>query len=215
MKKNQKHTEKEKKSGDVKNETIDNDNIIKDDTLETKGDEAQRNSPDADDFNTAEGEMKETDPLQLLIEQVSLIEEQKKAAEEKFVRLAAEFDNYKKRISRDFERQSDMIREKIFLSILSVMDDLDRLLQHEEENGKVSLDGIKLIKNNFIKILEGYGVKPFDAKGEPFDPDKHDAMLTQKSDDYEIPTVLDEFEKGYMINDKVLRHARVIVSTAE
>jgi len=215
MKNNRKYKDKMKQSEELQEQTIRQDDAIKDNTVENNFNDSPEKNEDKENNKESEDSKYETDPLQLLVEQVSLIEEQKKNAEEKFVRLAAEFENYKKRMARDFERQSHMIREKIFLSILPVMDDLDRLLQHEEENGTVSLDGIKLIKNNFIKILEGYGVKPFEAKGETFDPERHDAMLTQKSDDYEIPTVLDEFEKGYMINDKVLRHARVIVSSTE
>jgi molecular chaperone GrpE len=215
MKKSQKKPEKEIHENEIKDETMNIGDNNNDESVKKNEDDLREETLKEEIENKTEEIPEETDPLQLLIDQVSLIEEQKKEAEEKFVRLVAEFDNYKKRIARDFERQSDMIREKIFLSILPVMDDLDRLLQHEENNGDISLDGIKLIKNNFIKILEGHGVKPFIAKGEPFDPDKHDAMLTQKSEDHETPTVLDEFEKGYMIHDKVLRHARVIVSTAE
>jgi len=212
MKKNQKHLDKDKQSEEIQNKAAKQDEIFTEETVDTKESDA---SEQVNDLKEPESDLKEIDPLQLLIEQVSIIEEQKKEAEEKFVRLAAEFENYKKRMARDYERQSDMIREKIFMSILPVLDDLDRLLQHEEENKNVSLDGIKLIKSNFIKILNGFGVMSFDAVGKPFDPDKHDAMLTQKSDEYDVPTVVDEFEKGYMINDKVLRHARVIVSTTE
>jgi molecular chaperone GrpE len=157
----------------------------------------------------------EPDPLKVLVDQLGQVEEQKKDLEEKFIRLVAEFDNYKKRMSRDFERQSEMVREKILLSILPVMDDLDRLLQHEEENEDVSLEGIKLIRNNFERVLNGYGVKPFNSVGAAFDPEKHDAMMTRQSDEHKVPTVVEEFEKGYMINDKVLRHARVVVSAAE
>ncbi|KUK53561.1 MAG: Protein GrpE [Marinimicrobia bacterium 46_47] len=134
-----------------------------------KKEEAQQ--PEAE--KTEPAEEKETDPLQILMDQLAQTEEQKKDLEDKFIRLVAEFDNYKKRMSRDFERQSEMVREKILLSLLPIMDDLDRLLQHEG------------------------------------------AMMTRKSEEYDVPTVVEEFEKGYKINDKVLRHARVVVSAAE
>lgn len=162
-----------------------------------------------------EKEEEESDPLNVLMDQLARVEAEKKDLEEKLIRLVAEFDNYKKRMSRDFDRQSEMIREKILVSILPVMDDLDRLLRHEEDNGDVSLEGIRLIRNNFQRILRGYGVKTFDSVGEAFDPEKHDAMMTRQSDENKVPTVVEEFEKGYMINDKVLRHARVVVSAAE
>jgi len=182
---------------------------------EEKSKKKKEESPHTETEETKPAEGKETDPLQILMDQLAQTEEQKKDLEDKFIRLVAEFDNYKKRMSRDFDRQSEMVRDKIFLSLLPVMDDLDRLLQHEEENGNVSLEGIVLIRNNFERILNSYGVKAFESVGQPFDPEKHDAMMTRKSEEHKVPTVVEEFEKGYKINDKVLRHARVVVSAAE
>jgi molecular chaperone GrpE len=182
---------------------------------EEKSKKKKEESPHTETEETKPAEEKETDPLQILMDQLAQTEEQKKDLEDKFIRLVAEFDNYKKRMSRDFDRQSEMVRDKIFLSLLPVMDDLDRLLQHEEENGNVSLEGIVLIRNNFERILNSYGVKAFESVGQPFDPEKHDAMMTRKSEEHKVPTVVEEFEKGYKINDKVLRHARVVVSAAE
>ncbi|MDK2976894.1 MAG: molecular chaperone GrpE [Candidatus Marinimicrobia bacterium] len=182
---------------------------------EEKSKKKKEESLQTETEETKPAEGKETDPLQILMDQLAQTEEQKKDLEDKFIRLVAEFDNYKKRMSRDFDRQSEMVRDKIFLSLLPVMDDLDRLLQHEEENGNVSLEGIVLIRNNFERILNSYGVKAFESVGQPFDPEKHDAMMTRKSEEHKVPTVVEEFEKGYKINDKVLRHARVVVSAAE
>ncbi|BFN36986.1 nucleotide exchange factor GrpE [Fidelibacter multiformis] len=184
-------------------------------TSEEKSQTKKEEPKQSEAEETEQAKEKETDPLQILMDQLSQTEEQKKDLEDKFIRLVAEFDNYKKRMSRDFDRQSEMVRDKIILSLLPVMDDLDRLLQHEGENGNVSLEGIKLIRNNFERILNNYGVKAFESVGQPFDPEKHDAMMTRKSEEHDVPTVIEEFEKGYEINDKVLRHARVVVSAAE
>jgi len=180
-------------------------------------DKAEKEEKEASLWNEEEKEEEELDPLQVVMDQLIHVEDEKKELEERFIRLVAEFDNYKKRISRDFERQADMIREKILASLLPIMDDLDRLLYHEKENGNgtVPLEGIKLIRNNFERLLNSYGVKAFNSIGQPFDPEKHDAMMTRKSDKYKTPTVLEEFEKGYTLGDKILRHARVVVSETE
>ncbi|MDD3806870.1 MAG: nucleotide exchange factor GrpE [Candidatus Marinimicrobia bacterium] len=180
-------------------------------------DKAEKEEKEASLWNEEEKEEEELDPLQVVMDQLIHVEDEKKELEERFIRLVAEFDNYKKRISRDFERQADMIREKILASLLPIMDDLDRLLYHEKENGNgtVPLEGIKLIRNNFERLLNSYGVKAFNSVGQPFDPEKHDAMMTRKSDKYKTPTVLEEFEKGYTLGDKILRHARVVVSETE
>ena len=96
---------------------------------------------------------------------------------------------------------------------MPTLDDIDRALQHHEddETGKA----FTMIKNKLISFLEAYGVCPFNSIGEEFDPDKHDAMLTRAEEDKENNTVLEEFEKGYMIGSKVLRHAKVIVNITE
>jgi molecular chaperone GrpE len=127
--------------------------------------------------------------------------------------LAAEFENFKKRINKDQQRNKEFYKESMLGNLLPVIDDIDRALMHHEddETGKA----FTMIKSKLISYLEGYDVSPFDSVGEEFDPEKHDAMLTRAEEDKDNNIVLEEFEKGYMIGNKVLRHAKVIVNIIE
>jgi molecular chaperone GrpE len=130
-----------------------------------------------------------------------------------FLLLAAEFENFKKRINKDQQRNKEFYKESMLGNLLPVIDDIDRALMHHEddETGKA----FTMIKSKLISYLEGYDVSPFDSVGEEFDPEKHDAMLTRAEEDKGNNIVLEEFEKGYMIGNKVLRHAKVIVNIIE
>ena len=127
--------------------------------------------------------------------------------------IAAEFENFKKRINKDPQRSKELYKENMLGDLLPVLDDIDRAIPHHEQNetGKAFI----MIKNKLISYLETYDVSPFDSVGEEFDPEKHDAMLTRAEDDKENNIVLEEFERGYMIGNKVLRHAKVIVNIIE
>ncbi len=136
-----------------------------------------------------------------------------KEANENFLLLAAEFENFKKRINKDQLRSKELYKEKMLGDLLPVLDDIERGLQHhkDDETGKA----FSLIKSKLLSYLETYDVKPFDSVGEEFDPEKHDAMLTRAEETKKDNLVLEEFEKGYMIGEKVLRHAKVIVNIIE
>ena len=148
----------------------------------------------------------------LILENADLQASCKKSRDE-FLLIAAEFENFKKRINKDQIRSRELYKESMLAGLLPVLDDIDRALQHHEEDdtGKV----LTMIKTKLLAYLEVYEVKPFDSVGEEFDADKHDAMLTRAEEDKADNVILEEFEKGYMIADKVLRHAKVIVNITE
>jgi len=130
-----------------------------------------------------------------------------------FLLIAAEFENFKKRINKDQARNRELYKESMLGGLLPVLDDIDRALQHHEddETGKV----LTMIKIKLLTYLEAYEVKPFDSLGEEFDADRHDAMLTRSEEDKKDNMILEEFEKGYMVGNKVLRHAKVVVNIIE
>ncbi len=134
--------------------------------------------------------------------------------EDRYLRLAAEFDNYKKRSARDFVRiiknaEGDLIRE-----LTEVLDNLERALDPEHRNGELDelVKGIDLIYDQFKSVLEKRGLSRMKAIGEPFDPEKHEAMMQIDSDDYPDGHITGEIAVGYLLGDRVLRHAKVIVS---
>ena len=96
-------------------------------------------------------------------------------------------------------------------SLIPIIDDLQRTLDSIDKDNSV-YDGIQMVKDKFENVLGKNGVKTFDSIGETFDPELHDAMLIQESEEFESQKVIQEFEKGYYYHDKILRHARVVVA---
>ena len=130
----------------------------------------------------------------------------------KNVRLLAEFDNYKKR--NDFERLKLIKYEgmAVIKPILSVLDDLDRTMKIPGfKKNKTLYEGINMIGEKLSSILSEIGVSPFDSIDEEFNIDYHEALMVKKSKK-KSNTIIEEFEKGYVYHDKVIRHAKVVVS---
>ncbi|MFA6618688.1 MAG: nucleotide exchange factor GrpE [Candidatus Neomarinimicrobiota bacterium] len=136
-----------------------------------------------------------------------------KENKENFLLLAAEFENFKKRINKDQLRSRELYKETMLVGLLPVIDDIDRGLQHHKDDEVAEV--LMMIKIKLMAYLENYNIAPFDSLGKEFDPDKHDAMLTRAVEEEKNNIILEEFEKGYMINEKVLRHAKVIVNIIE
>jgi len=133
---------------------------------------------------------------------------------EKYLRLAAEFENFKKRTERDHSRRLQFANEEFIREILPIMDDLERAVQSSREDASFERlqEGLEIVYENFKEVLKQRGIEPIESVGEPFNPDYHDAMMTRESEEYESETVIDEFQRGYKMGDKVLRHAKVVVS---
>lgn len=132
---------------------------------------------------------------------------------DKLMRTAAEFDNYKKRTAREKDDFYKMAVCETIAPILPVLDNLDRAISAAEaadEGGSV-LDGIKMIKKQFDDVLTSIGIETIEALGKEFDPERHNAVMTEDSDQAEN-TVIEEFQKGYIYKDKVVRHSIVKVS---
>ena len=132
---------------------------------------------------------------------------------DRLMRTAAEFDNFKKRSSREKDEVYGNAVCDTIEKILPVLDNLDRAIISTDENSDASsvLEGVKMIKKQFEDALTSIGVSPIEAVGNPFDPEKHNAVMTAESDEDEN-TVLEEFLKGYTYKDKIVRHSMVKVS---
>ena len=151
-------------------------------------------------------------------EPIDSLEDLKQQLEEqsdRYLRLMAEFDNFKKRVSRDYERLVELASEKLIRELLEVRENFERAIRSDEKctDPKNIFDGMKLIFAKFNDVLTGNGLESFAAAGEPFDPQLHDALL--KVPDATIPEdhIVEVFEKGYYLKKRVLRHAKVIVSS--
>ena len=139
-----------------------------------------------------------------------VLNEALKESENKNLRLMAEFDNLKKRTQRSIIDSYNRNLENVILSFLPIIDDFDRMIDNEN-NDKTMKEGVSIIQSKFKKILDSYDVNSFNSKGEIFDADLHEAIMAQHCNK-KTNMIIDEFEKGYKIKDKVIRHAKVIVS---
>jgi len=134
---------------------------------------------------------------------------------DKWLRLAAEFENYKKRMQKEKSDVMQFGNESLLRAVLPILDNLERAIDHGKkmnENGTL-LQGVEIILRQFLAILERFGVKPVAAMGESFDPEKHEAV-SQAESDQEPDRVISELEKGYLIHERLLRPAKVLVSKA-
>jgi molecular chaperone GrpE len=142
-----------------------------------------------------------------------LLQENQKVREQ-VLRLAAEFDNYRKRTEREFAAIRQNATAELLASLLPVVDDLDRVMNASQESQDFAAlwEALKLVHKNFTKVLLDAGLKPMQSIDQPFDPEKHDALLHVPVPGKEANLVVEEHKKGYEFRDRVLRHAQVIVS---
>lgn len=127
-----------------------------------------------------------------------------------YMRLQADFENYRNRTEREKSNTIKLANEKLILELLPIVDDLDRVILNGDEEDEF-VQGVSLIRESFLKILESRGLEPIDANGEDFDPNLHHAVLAEESDEPENK-VIETLQIGYKLNDKVIRPAMVKVS---
>ncbi len=145
------------------------------------------------------------------------LDEEKKKAEEylaNWQRAQADFVNYKRRNEEERLDFSRYANSQLILGLLPILDDLERALDAVplEYNDNDWVEGVRMVESKFKSTLEGQGVKQITAVGEPFDPNFHEAMRQDKGEE---GIVLEEFQKGYMMHDKLLRPTRVVVGNGE
>ena len=171
--------------------------------------EENTNTPDQEVTPPQEAELPDAQVEQQ--DPVARLEAVLSESQDKYLRLVAEFENYKKRVSRDRLEQSKMAGADILLAMLPVMDDFERALKAGQDS--MTNEGVQLIYNKLKSALESKGVKPMVTVGTPFDAEIHDAIVQAPAPSEAAKgTVLDEITKGYYLNDKVLRHAQVVVA---
>ena len=134
---------------------------------------------------------------------------------DQFLRLQAEWGNFRKRTAA--ERESEKVRasEKLVKDLIPVVDDLERALEHAQQagDGGSLTGGVEAVTNKFLQILSKHKVEQIKAEGEPFDPMKHQAVGTQPDPTVPEETVVNVYQKGYQMGDRVLRPAMVVTST--
>ena len=132
--------------------------------------------------------------------------------DDRLLRLAADFENYKKRAAREREQYIALANERIVKELLPILDDLERALDSAEQHEEAQLEeGVRLVHRSLASLLERNGLTQIETEGK-FDPHVHEALLSQPAEEKESGDVIDVIQKGYRIGDRVVRPARVIVA---
>ena len=190
---------KKNKTPLVENEVISNE-VEVDSSIPTEESEVPREEPIIlEPIEALEKEMQETKDE---------LDEQK----DKFIRLQAETDNFRKRLSREKEEVSQYANERLFKELIPIFDNFERALEDPSNEIKSLKEGLDMILKQFNTFLEKENVEPIKAIGEKFNPEFHEALTSEESNDHEEDTIISQFVKGYKINNRVLRPSQVIIA---
>lgn len=128
------------------------------------------------------------------------------------LRTLADFKNYRRRIERDGSKLAEDNIRKILLPLLDIIDDMEKALHNTKDTKHHTVKGFRLIHEKILKLLDSYGVIPFESIGLPFDHNLHEAVAMMKNEEYVPGTVVDELRRGYLRNNELLRPAQVRVA---
>jgi molecular chaperone GrpE len=192
--------------------------------LDPDREDGDEGSIDLDDGDDDSGDPA-VDEVTQLRDRVAALEATVEATKDKWLRALADHENYKKRVKREIDEAKMRTAKSLLPSFLSVMDNLERALEVAEpaadgasddnaKNVQQLVEGIKMVRGEFISALAKNGIEPVVAVGHPFDPAVHDALQQFDSPDHAPGVVIREFEKGYRMGERLLRPARVIVAGA-
>ena len=147
-----------------------------------------------------------------LQEKIAQLEEEKTQLMSRLQRACADFDNIEKRLPKRIEESVNFQKESMLKALLPGIDNFDHALNSPAGDIEGLLKGVKMVYDHFLTILKGLGVEQIQAKDLPFDPSRHQAMMQRCENDKENGLVLDELQKGYLLNGRVLRPSMVIVN---
>ncbi len=183
---------------------------------ETETDDEQvASGADQPDDGNDDATPADVDRIAELEARISALESENSDLKEQILRKQADFENFRKRMQREKEESARFANKQLLLDILPVIDDFERAIQSADESKDFNAfhDGITLIEKQFTGMLERkWGLKRFDAEGEDFDPQCHEAVAAETDPNTDTPRVLEAFQKGYLLHDKVLRSAKVKVT---
>ena len=159
-----------------------------------------------------ENDLVELDPVKILEKDLLDAKNELTEQKDKFVRLQAETDNFRKRLSREKEEFSQYANERLFKELLPIFDNFERALGDPSNDIKSLKEGLEMILKQFSSFLEKERVEPIEAIGEKFDPMIHEVLTSEESSEHEENTIISQFVKGYTINNRVIRPSQVVIS---
>jgi molecular chaperone GrpE len=153
--------------------------------------------------------------IRVLETKIKELEQENSELKDKYLRKQADFENYRKRMLREKEETAAYSNQQLLADLVTIIDDFERAIQSAEASRDFDSfhNGIVLIEKQFIGMLERkWGLTRLDSVGEEFDPQKHEAVMSEETQEYDHPVVVEDFQKGYLLKDRVLRAAKVKVA---
>ena len=175
-------------------------------------------TPSDADTGAPENDGPGDDPIAELEGRLAAAEQARQAEQDRYMRLYAEFDNYKKRTAREMGEFRKYATENLIKELIPVVDNLERAITSSGEDTRDKsciLEGVEMTRKEILRVLEKFEVKPIDALGMPFDPNFHEAVGQEESETEADNTVVRELLKGYTMHDRLIRPTMVIVSKAK
>ena len=157
-------------------------------------------------------EAKELSPLEQLEEQIRLKDEEILKQKDTFLREKAELENFKKRLTKEKEDFVQFANERLLKELLQIEDNLERAMAAPNATLESLKEGVEMIQKQFKDFLKNQKVEAIEALGKPFDPNLHEVLNQQESEEHEENTVIEEHSKGFTLNGRILRSAKVVIS---
>ena len=160
--------------------------------------------------NIEEG--KELSPLEQLNEKIRLKDEELANQKDTFLREKAELENFKKRLTKEKEDFVQFANERLLKELIQIEDNLERALEVPNATLESLKEGVEMIQKQFTTFLKNQKAEPIEALGKPFDPNLHEVLNQQESEEHEENTVIQEYSKGYTLNGRILRPTKVVIA---
>jgi molecular chaperone GrpE len=160
----------------------------------------------------------EKSEVEILKEKLSQVEQERDMFKDQLYRKAADYENFRRQKEREAAAFLKFAEEGLIKKLLPTLDDLERVIKNADKfltgnpDAKIYVDGVKLIQQKLLKTLEERGVTRIESLGKKFDVNYHEALTQQPTSNADPETIVEEFEPGYMLHDKVIRHAKVVVA---
>ncbi len=187
------------------------DPVVVDESIENEIEVESEVSTD-ENGSEEENDLAELDPVKILEKDLLETKNELTEQKDKFIRLQAETDNFRKRLSREKEEFSQYANERLFKELLPIFDNFERALEDPSNDIKNLKEGLEMILKQFSSFLEKEKVEPIEAIGIKFDPMIHEVLTSEESSEHEENTIISQFVKGYTINNRVIRPSQVVIS---
>ncbi|AFG38012.1 nucleotide exchange factor GrpE [Spirochaeta africana] len=199
-------------------ENLDQDSVATDSQAAPDAETAQEAQAAQGEATAAGAESRDEDAgTDFLQQRVAALEEENSELKDKYLRKHADFENFRKRMLREKEDFAKYANQQILADLVNVIDDFERAISstRESQDFQAFHDGVVMIEKQLVGMLENkYGLKRFESVGDEFDPQRHEAVASAPAEEgQDVPKVAEVFQKGYMLHDRVLRSAKVKVST--